>query len=263
MVLESQIAPEVCGAKLRDGGHCTTSLAAGSARCFKHGGAPRSGAPKGNRNAFRHGSWADHDSGRAKSTDVIAIEKQMSREAQTELAEPSLVQFVSKAEVSRGRAIAHELKLLAAELDRALRHPGRTDRKSVVALMARREALRFLLARASSFESRSAYQRDVSITFLARPTARAKDRTDVSVEREVYSRVWASYCRELWLRGWPKEALQPQPERLKSRDRAKLRRKFIRTAKNCEDLLDDAEFEHLMERYEDTLWTLGAARQKP
>lgn len=46
-----------CGARLRTGGLCETRPARGKRRCRSHGGAPGSGAPKGNRNAWKHGAF--------------------------------------------------------------------------------------------------------------------------------------------------------------------------------------------------------------
>jgi len=47
-----------CGARLRDGGLCPRPPVVGKRRCRRHGGAPRWGAPAGNRNALRHGAFA-------------------------------------------------------------------------------------------------------------------------------------------------------------------------------------------------------------
>jgi hypothetical protein len=44
-----------CGARTRAGGSCRAPATHGKRRCRMHGGAPESGAPKGNRNARRHG----------------------------------------------------------------------------------------------------------------------------------------------------------------------------------------------------------------
>jgi glucans biosynthesis protein len=45
-----------CGARLREGGSCARLPAAGKRRCRRHGGVPNWGAPKGNRNALKHGA---------------------------------------------------------------------------------------------------------------------------------------------------------------------------------------------------------------
>jgi len=47
-----------CGARTRDGGTCRAPAAHGKARCRMHGGGRRCGAPKGNRNARKHGLFA-------------------------------------------------------------------------------------------------------------------------------------------------------------------------------------------------------------
>jgi len=51
-----QSAPR-CGARTRTGTPCRAPCVRGRARCRMHGGAARSGAPVGNRNAWRHGGF--------------------------------------------------------------------------------------------------------------------------------------------------------------------------------------------------------------
>ena len=47
-----------CGAKNRAGQPCRAPRVKGKRRCWKHGGAPSSGAPKGERNGnYRHGRF--------------------------------------------------------------------------------------------------------------------------------------------------------------------------------------------------------------
>jgi glucans biosynthesis protein len=46
-----------CGARTRAGTSCRSPAVHGKKRCRMHGGAPGSGAPKGNRNAFKHGRY--------------------------------------------------------------------------------------------------------------------------------------------------------------------------------------------------------------
>src|SRR5580704_2916767 len=46
-----------CGAKTRRGSPCRAPAVAGKRRCRMHGGAAGSGAPVGNRNAFKHGRY--------------------------------------------------------------------------------------------------------------------------------------------------------------------------------------------------------------
>ncbi|WP_287434366.1 HGGxSTG domain-containing protein [Maritimibacter sp.] len=47
-----------CGAKTRSGKPCRAPAVAGKARCRMHGGAVGSGAPKGNKNALKHGYYS-------------------------------------------------------------------------------------------------------------------------------------------------------------------------------------------------------------
>jgi hypothetical protein len=44
-----------CGARTRLNGSCRSPAVRGKKRCRMHGGAPVSGAPKQNKNAFKHG----------------------------------------------------------------------------------------------------------------------------------------------------------------------------------------------------------------
>ncbi|HKK22682.1 MAG TPA: HGGxSTG domain-containing protein [Pseudohaliea sp.] len=44
-----------CGARTRRGTPCQAPAVSGKKRCRMHGGAKGSGAPKGNRNALKHG----------------------------------------------------------------------------------------------------------------------------------------------------------------------------------------------------------------
>ena len=47
-----------CGARTRRGSPCRSPAVKGRRRCRMHGGAAGSGAPAGNRNAFRHGRYS-------------------------------------------------------------------------------------------------------------------------------------------------------------------------------------------------------------
>jgi hypothetical protein len=55
---ESLEVSALCGAKLRGGGACLAAVANGRSRCRLHGGAPGSGAPVGNGNAWKHGHYS-------------------------------------------------------------------------------------------------------------------------------------------------------------------------------------------------------------
>jgi hypothetical protein len=57
-----------CGAKIRCGGSCRSPAVRGKRRCRMHGGAPGSGAPRGNQNARQHGLF---------TKDAIAERKQI------------------------------------------------------------------------------------------------------------------------------------------------------------------------------------------
>ncbi|RQH13776.1 HGGxSTG domain-containing protein [Bradyrhizobium sp. RP6] len=60
-----------CGARTRDGTACRAPAMHGKPRCRMHGGAPRSGAPKGNQNARRHGMYTPD--GRAERHQVKTL----------------------------------------------------------------------------------------------------------------------------------------------------------------------------------------------
>lgn len=59
-----------CGAKTRSGAACKSPAVQGKKRCRMHGGAPGSGAPRGNRNAVKHGLY---------TRDAIAQRRQVSQ----------------------------------------------------------------------------------------------------------------------------------------------------------------------------------------
>ena len=46
-----------CGAKTRSSKPCKSPAVRGKRRCRMHGGAPGSGAPRGNQNALKHGQF--------------------------------------------------------------------------------------------------------------------------------------------------------------------------------------------------------------
>jgi hypothetical protein len=46
-----------CGARTRAGTPCRSPAVRGKRRCRMHGGAKGSGAPKGNQNALKHGTY--------------------------------------------------------------------------------------------------------------------------------------------------------------------------------------------------------------
>ncbi|HEX7562110.1 MAG TPA: HGGxSTG domain-containing protein [Bradyrhizobium sp.] len=46
-----------CGARTRSGMPCRSPAVEGKKRCRMHGGAPGSGAPRGNKNAVKHGLY--------------------------------------------------------------------------------------------------------------------------------------------------------------------------------------------------------------
>lgn len=54
--LQNQLLKK-CGAKTRKGTPCKSVPVRGKCRCRMHGGAEGSGAPKGNRNAYKHGYY--------------------------------------------------------------------------------------------------------------------------------------------------------------------------------------------------------------
>ena len=51
------LASPRCGAKTRSGKPCQSPTVSGKNRCRMHGGAPGSGAPRGNKNAMKHGRY--------------------------------------------------------------------------------------------------------------------------------------------------------------------------------------------------------------
>src|SRR5882724_976424 len=60
------LTADSCGARLRDGSLCTRPPVEGRRRCRSHGCAPRTGAPKGNRNALKHGRFTTAEVARGR-----------------------------------------------------------------------------------------------------------------------------------------------------------------------------------------------------
>ena len=51
------LASQRCGARTRSGKPCMSPAVSGKKRCRMHGGAEGSGAPRGNKNALKHGQF--------------------------------------------------------------------------------------------------------------------------------------------------------------------------------------------------------------
>lgn len=73
-----------CGAKTRSGKPCRSPAVQGKGRCRMHGGAKGSGAPKGNRNALKHGLYTREAIAERKALSQLMREM---REALQELGE--------------------------------------------------------------------------------------------------------------------------------------------------------------------------------
>lgn len=58
---EPMLAAARCGARTRAGPSCRAPRVGGKRRCRMHGGARGSGAPKGNRNAIKHGRYTKEE----------------------------------------------------------------------------------------------------------------------------------------------------------------------------------------------------------
>lgn len=56
--VDAMLSSPRCGAKTRHGTPCQAPSVSGKKRCRMHGGAAGSGAPKGNKNAWKHGDYS-------------------------------------------------------------------------------------------------------------------------------------------------------------------------------------------------------------
>jgi hypothetical protein len=65
------LASRRCGAKTRSGGPCRAAAVRSKRRCRMHGGAPGSGAPKGNHNARRHGLFTGEAIAERKQIEAV------------------------------------------------------------------------------------------------------------------------------------------------------------------------------------------------
>jgi uncharacterized protein YjcR len=70
-----------CGAKTRSGTPCKSPAVQGKKRCRMHGGAEGSGAPKGNKNALKHGRFTREAIERRKSlSDLLQKARKFTQE---------------------------------------------------------------------------------------------------------------------------------------------------------------------------------------
>ena len=66
------LASPRCGARTRSGALCNSPAVAEKKRCRMHGGAHGSGAPRGNQNALKHGTYTKYAiQRRAEMRDLI------------------------------------------------------------------------------------------------------------------------------------------------------------------------------------------------
>jgi hypothetical protein len=197
--------PAKCGAKLRNGKRCSASPEMGKKRCFKHGGAPRSGAPKGNSNAFKRGTYTDGRSGASETRLAKMLETVMTSIARDKLTDETVEAIVSESEHARGLAVAKNLRVSAMHLDKLLRQGKRMEPLLWSTQLGRRDALRALLREPTWFESEQNFKRGVSVTFHARLLARKRLKDDARTDRLTYSLAWGRLCGGLYLDGWPKD----------------------------------------------------------
>ena len=75
------LASPRCGAKTRTGRPCRSPAVTGKKRCRMHGGAKGSGAPRGNRNAYKDGSYTQEsiEEYRAVGRLILELEEILAR----------------------------------------------------------------------------------------------------------------------------------------------------------------------------------------
>jgi len=75
------LASPRCGAKTRSGKPCRSPAVSGKKRCRMHGGAAGSGAPRGNKNALKHGSFTREATERRRQVqDLIRQARKLTQE---------------------------------------------------------------------------------------------------------------------------------------------------------------------------------------
>ena len=75
------LASPRCGARTRSGAACRSPAVHGRKRCRMHGGAERSGAPRANRNARKHGLFtADAIAERRRIQEVLGEARRLLEE---------------------------------------------------------------------------------------------------------------------------------------------------------------------------------------
>jgi uncharacterized protein YjcR len=63
-----------CGAKTRKGTPCKAPVVKGRSRCRMHGGARGSGAPRGNKNALKHGYYTQESISKRRKANALMRE---------------------------------------------------------------------------------------------------------------------------------------------------------------------------------------------
>jgi hypothetical protein len=125
--------PPTCGARTRSGAPCDRPPEAGRRRCRLHGGAPSTGAPRGNTNARRHGRYS------GQTREIRALGRLLNRVAELAKAQLAVANSRShgdpqRVEIAENRVSTHMQRLskAALALDRVLVERGNEGGRRLV-----------------------------------------------------------------------------------------------------------------------------------
>jgi hypothetical protein len=112
---EEQPSQLYCGARTRSGAPCDRGPEPGRRRCRVHGGAPGTGAPRGNKNARRHGRYS------AQSREIQALGRLQNRTADLLKAQLAALEALAceddrRVEIAEGRVSLCMRRLVATAL---------------------------------------------------------------------------------------------------------------------------------------------------
>jgi glucans biosynthesis protein len=188
---------EPCGARTRDGGVCRKPPTEGKSRCFSHGGGPRSGAPRGNKNARKSGRYVDGGDTRRTLRKTTKPLRDMQKLAHATLGAPVAAGQTTWSprllEVVRNEVLREATK---AEADLLRRRPR--DTPAYHSALAARDALRLLCQERGCFASERSFKYAVCRTFLAIEQGRWSSCPPMALRESSYHIAWRVFCTDLY-----------------------------------------------------------------
>ena len=208
MIIEVPQSWHVCRAEKYRGGICIAAPTSGKKRCHAHGGAPRTGAPRGNGNAlthggYRHGLWRLDKAVRKHLREMTAEERErvphLRRDAraiaagQARAANPAAAVLARTWDGKQVRGGLLSLKSpLEARLLKIVATGNAVEQRDLVAI----DVLHLLCRDTLAFASLERFADKVCQLFLAIDAGNWRGRDGYYIE-------WRNFCAELYANCWP------------------------------------------------------------